>query len=494
MDPREEQLEAQRRDTIRGFASLLAIVVPFTPISKEGGLARRPTATLALIAVNVAIHLVAWPMQQTSMQFEAGAMVRLAEIELRIEKRFLAARGKGDFGWTQASRLRERNPVEETFWKRFAEGRILDRSDETWREWDRAHERWLERKTSSPYFVWGKHPDNGNPLSWLSSFFLHFGFWHLFGNMLGLWIAGSCLEDVWGPRFLLLIYFASGLLANIPHVLHYGDQDVIGAGASGAVAGLFGAFLVRMALQKLRFVLLPFLPTVALPGFVAFLPWALFEVRNALSGAVTGINHWVHVGGLLVGAGVGLALRLARADERAQVRLEAIDRDAARRKREKLEAEAFVRLEGHDPKGATELLLEACRAEPGAHRSFATALRRLLLEGRRDEATTLARETLDALWSAGRRDEYAEGHALVRDEGLASELTSLQLLHAADALAERRPREAAETLHALLSARPEDPLAKPALSRYADLLQRLGDPAGAKAVRERLAAMRRRDD
>jgi membrane associated rhomboid family serine protease len=494
MHPPDEELEAQRRDTRRGFASLLALVVPFTPISKEGGLARRPTATLALIAINIVVHLVAWPLEKTSMPYEASALVRLAEIELGVEKRFLAARGKGPFGWTQASRLRDRNAIEETFWEQFEAGRILERGDETWQAWNRAHERWIEQKTSSPYYNWGKHPDNGNPLSWLTSFFLHFGFWHLFGNMLGLWIAGSCLEDVWGPRFLLLIYFAAGLLANVPHVLHHGDQDVIGVGASGAVAGLFGAFLVRMALQKLRFVLLPFLPTVALTGFIAFLPWAVFEIRNALSGAVTGVNHWVHVGGLAIGAAVGLGLRFAHADDRARVELAEIDRRSAQRKREKLEAEAFEHLEHHDPKGATALFVEACRAEPGAHRSFANALRRLLLEGRREEAAALAREALDALWSAGRRDEFAEAHALARDEGLAGELTSLQLLHAADALSERRPREAAETLHGLLSARPEDALAKPALSRYADLLQRLGDPAGAKAVRERLAALRPRED
>ena len=70
--------------------------------------------------------------------------------------------------------------------------------------------------------------------------------------------------------FLLLIYFASGLSANIPHVIVFGDQDIVGAGASGAVAGLFGAFLVRFANQKLRFVLLPLLPTVVLPGWLAF--------------------------------------------------------------------------------------------------------------------------------------------------------------------------------------------------------------------------------
>ena len=493
MASREEEAERTRQETRRGFASLLAILVPFTPISKEGGLARRPTATLVLIAINVALYLIAWPVQKTSSQFQGGAFIQLAQIELQIEKEFLGARGKGPGAFVHASRLRERTAFERSFWERFAAGQIIDKTERRWIDWDRARDRWLDLKTSAPYFRWGMHPDNGNPLSWLTSVFLHFGFWHLFGNMLGLWIAGSCLEDVWGPRYLLLIFLGSGLLANIAHVLHYGDQDVIGVGASGAVAGLFGAFLVRMAMQKLRFVILPFLPTVALPGWIAFLPWAAFEVRNAMSGMVSGINHWVHVGGLVTGALIGLGLRLARADERAKPQLEAIDRRAGQRKREKLEAEAFERSERHDLKGATELFVKGCQADPGVHRSYSNALRRLMLQARREEAAEVARDTLDAIWADGRREEYAEGYALARDEGLAAELTSLQLLHAADALSERSPREAAETLHGLLTARPDDKLTKPALNRYADLLQRLGDAAGAKAVRERIAALRRRD-
>jgi membrane associated rhomboid family serine protease len=155
-----------------------------------------------------------------------------------------------------------------------------------------------------------KHP---KPVTYITANFLHTGWLHLIGNMWFLWLAGFILEDTWGRPLYSILYLASGVAA----LQFYGWTNpgslVPTLGASGAVAALMGAFLVRFPTVKIEMAW-----TLWLTRWYRFkasaywlLPiWLFMEVfYGALFGQTSGVAHWAHVGGFLFGAGAALAIR-----------------------------------------------------------------------------------------------------------------------------------------------------------------------------------------
>ncbi|MYC68428.1 MAG: rhomboid family intramembrane serine protease [Acidobacteriia bacterium] len=149
----------------------------------------------------------------------------------------------------------------------------------------------------------------------VTSMFLHGGFMHLLGNMWFLWIFGDNVEDELGHAKFLLFYLACGVLATLAHFAAEPSSTVPLVGASGAIAGVMGAYLMRFPRSRV-IVLLPLIviwTTVQLPAFVMLLYWFAIQVLNgtaASSGA--GVAWWAHVGGFVIGAGLALYLTRGR--------------------------------------------------------------------------------------------------------------------------------------------------------------------------------------
>lgn len=141
-----------------------------------------------------------------------------------------------------------------------------------------------------------------NPfLSILTSIFMHGSFLHLAGNMLFLWIFGNNIEDYLGKMRFIFFYLACGAGASLIHVLFNFNSTVPVIGASGAVSGVMGAYLVLYPHEKVRtLVFLFFIITfVDVPAFVFLIVWFIFQFFSA--GGGTGIAWLAHVGGFLLG-------------------------------------------------------------------------------------------------------------------------------------------------------------------------------------------------
>ena len=164
---------------------------------------------------------------------------------------------------------------------------------------------------SRNYFIahYGIIPDRLTLVSLFTSQFLHGGWLHIIGNMLFLWAFGRSLEDAMGSGKFLVFYIASGVIAGLTQVFFNAGSQVPTVGASGAIAGVMGAYLIkfpRARIFTLLFVFV-FLTRIEVPALF-FLPyWFLTQLFNGVGSVayshVTagGTAWWAHIGGFLAG-------------------------------------------------------------------------------------------------------------------------------------------------------------------------------------------------
>lgn len=150
-------------------------------------------------------------------------------------------------------------------------------------------------------------PDKSLPSSVLISMFLHANLAHLLGNLWSLWIFGNNVEDAYGSVGYVLLYLASGIAATAAFLLANPSEVSPLVGASGAISGVMGAYLVLFPRARVVsvFPIFFFIP-VALPAALFLVIW--FAGQFALIGS-TGIAWQAHVGGFLFGAAVSFVLR-----------------------------------------------------------------------------------------------------------------------------------------------------------------------------------------
>ena len=159
--------------------------------------------------------------------------------------------------------------------------------------------------------------DPGRQVSHLiTSMFLHGGWMHLIGNMWFLWIFGNNVEDSMGHLRFIAFYLLTGLAAALGQVIADPDSIVPMVGASGAISGVMGAYLVLYPRVKV-YALVPifiFFTSIALPAWAMLGYWFVIQVVSGLfsSGEMGGVAFWAHIGGFV--AGVVLVKLFARRD------------------------------------------------------------------------------------------------------------------------------------------------------------------------------------
>jgi membrane associated rhomboid family serine protease len=154
----------------------------------------------------------------------------------------------------------------------------------------------------------------------VASMFLHAGWLHLIGNMLFLFVFGRSIEDRFGHGRFLLLYFASGFAAALLYIEMSAGSRVPSIGASGAIAGVLGAYFVAFPRARITTVIwfIFFLWTVYLPAFLVLGYWFLiqffmgYQALGIESATRGGVAWWAHVGGFVTGVVLGLILPVAR--------------------------------------------------------------------------------------------------------------------------------------------------------------------------------------
>jgi membrane associated rhomboid family serine protease len=164
-----------------------------------------------------------------------------------------------------------------------------------------------------PYLV----PEAPGPspiqLTLLSSMFMHAGWLHLGGNMLFLWIFGDNVEHRAGPVLYLLLYLAFGVIGSLAQVLTAAGSVIPTLGASGAISGVLGAYIVLFPTNRVTVFL--FRLFVQVPAIVAIGIWIAFQLISGFGASVVsdesggGVAYMAHIGGFAAGVVAGLVLR-----------------------------------------------------------------------------------------------------------------------------------------------------------------------------------------
>ncbi|MBS1810909.1 MAG: rhomboid family intramembrane serine protease [Acidobacteria bacterium] len=147
-------------------------------------------------------------------------------------------------------------------------------------------------------------------LNYFSCLFLHGGFLHILGNMLFLFLAGIAMEDAWGRAFYSLFYLSAGVAATATHAFTAPNSRIYLVGASGAIAGLMGAFMVRYFKARIKFFYFVIFKagTFKAPAYVMLPLWVALELKDTFLFSTSdsgGVAFWAHIGGFFFGAVVG---------------------------------------------------------------------------------------------------------------------------------------------------------------------------------------------
>jgi membrane associated rhomboid family serine protease len=146
-------------------------------------------------------------------------------------------------------------------------------------------------------------------LTLLSSMFMHGSWLHIGGNMLFLWIFGDNVEHRAGPLLFLVVYLAAGLVGSAAQILSDPTSPIPSLGASGAISGVLGGYLILFPRNRVTVFVLRFL--VQIPALVAIGMWIVLQVVSSLADPTGsgGVAYLAHIGGFTTGVLAGLLLR-----------------------------------------------------------------------------------------------------------------------------------------------------------------------------------------
>ena len=296
------------------------------PLRHENMQGRRwPVITIGIIALNVVIFLgTHWTMDQQGPELGEVKLhvVLLAAMhpELKVSEKaqeFVSAvQTKSPRLWKEAQ-----NPNRDLQDAWDAKIRLQEDPEALQEEMDSLGNRYAVLDTASILSKYAFVPARPTAISLLTANFLHGGWLHLIGNMWFLWLAGALLEDTWGRLIYPAFYLIAGVLALQVHGMVNVGSLTPTIGASGAIAGLMGAFLVRFPTTKIEmgWLMLYRFYRFKLAAYWLLPLWLLMEIfYGSLFGQSSGVAHWAHIGGFVFGALIALGVQKSGLEQMAE--------------------------------------------------------------------------------------------------------------------------------------------------------------------------------
>jgi len=300
------------------------------PIKHENMEARRwPVVTLALIAINVVVFLFtmsAIDNEDPELGQIKSHILILAALHPELKMQAESQRLVDGFKATHPDQWAHvQSPYRDIINAYDAKIKMMEDPSKLQVEMDSLNDQLLKLSKTSIAEQYAFIPAQPRAITYLTANFLHGGWLHLIGNMWFLWLAGFVLEDVWGRWLYSAFYLIAGAAALQFYAWSNPGSITPTIGASGAVAALMGAFLVRFPKMKIE---MAWLFLFKLYRFKAAAYWLLplwlgVEIfYGSLFGSSSGVAHWAHVGGFLFGALAALAIQHSGIEHKANQKIE----------------------------------------------------------------------------------------------------------------------------------------------------------------------------
>jgi len=296
------------------------------PLRHENMQGRRwPVITFGIIALNILVFLgTHWTIDKQGPELGQvkihllllAAMHPELKIPEKAQEFVTSIETKNAALWKEA-----KNPNRSVFDAWDAKIRMQDDNFNLQQEMDSLGDSYAELSSASILNKYAFIPAHQTLVSLITANFLHGGWLHLIGNMWFLWLAGAILEDTWGRVIYPVFYMIAGVLALQVHAMVNVGSLTPTIGASGAIAGLMGAFLVRFPTTKIEMGYLLFYRFVRFKMAAYWLlpVWLLTEVLyGTVFGQSSGVAHWAHVGGFAFGALIALAVQKSGLEQVAE--------------------------------------------------------------------------------------------------------------------------------------------------------------------------------
>jgi membrane associated rhomboid family serine protease len=308
----------------------------FLPLRHENMEGRRwPVITIALVLLNLVVFLGTHGQieDENPQRGEVRSHILMLaamhpELTVSSEAQELVNNFQRDYPAAWASAKSGNHDIEDAWDVKM---RLVDDPAKLQAEMDSLCAELATQRTDSFLDKYAFVPAHPTAISYITSNFLHSGWLHLIGNMWFLWLAGTILEDTWGRIIYPVFYLVAGAAAAQFYGWTSSGSLAPSLGASGAVAALMGAFLIRYPTTKIDVAVIlgpRSIANLALGKGIRFkaaaywlLPfWLLAEIfAGAIFGKYSSTAHWAHVGGFVFGALAALGIRYsgleAKADE-----------------------------------------------------------------------------------------------------------------------------------------------------------------------------------
>lgn len=300
------------------------------PIKHENMAARRwPVITLALIAINTVVFLFTTGAMNDEApelgEVKSHILILAAlhpELTLKTESQALV----DNFKKSHAAQWKHvQDPFRDIIDAYDARIKMMEDTSKLQAEADSLNEQLVKLSATSITERYAFVPAHPSLISYLTANFLHGGILHLVGNMWFLWLAGFVLEDLWGRWLYSVVYLIAGAAALQFYAWTNAGSITPTLGASGAVAALMGAFLVRLPKMKIEMAWLFWFRIYRFwaPAYWLLPLWLFGEIfYGTLFGSMTGVAHWAHVGGFLFGAAAAVAIQHSGLEQKASKAIE----------------------------------------------------------------------------------------------------------------------------------------------------------------------------
>ena len=399
---------------------IFALMFFIIPVGSEEGVRRLPYVTIGLIVLNSII----WIITSLVLNGQIGELEqlhkRMLEIEMHYAYRFVE---------TDPNLLQEvdYDKVRE----RILDGEIIPVGSEDYRQWNNLYQHYKEKSGHLVFESFGFKPAEFNFLKLFSSVFIHGNFFHLLFNMLFLWLVGCNIEGDWSWKVFLGLYLVGGLVAGLVHAMAFPKSTVPLIGASGAIATIMGAFMIRRYRTKVRFAyflwffLRPYVGVFSIYAGIALPIWFVQQIIGASWSMEAGTAYWAHIGGFIFGAVIGASLKFFGVEQKY---IEPMVEDSF----EKLKLsgrmkEANRLLDLGDTEAATPILLEAVREETHNYDAPLILARLYYEKGNHDDALAMYNKAVEVAIRTGNSDIVAAIHEELEDKNWVKGLSEKNL-------------------------------------------------------------------